>query len=105
MARRLFVALLVAASAYLLWAIVVAIDAESLFTAGPRISQDPWTWVTIVDLYLGFLVVGGAIVLRERRPRRYVPWLVALFCLGNLASAAYLTWALVHPGSTETIAD
>ncbi|MCL4848781.1 MAG: DUF1475 family protein [Acidobacteria bacterium] len=105
MARRWFAALLVAVSVYLLWAIVVAIDAESLFTAGPRISQDPWTWVTIVDLYLGFLVVGGAIVLRERRARRYLPWLVALFCLGNLASAAYLIAALWRPGSPETIAD
>lgn len=102
MIRRVFIAALVAGSAYLIWAIAVALRVESVFSAGPRIAQDPWTWVTIVDLYLGFLVVGGAMVVRERAWRRYLPWLVALFCLGNLASAAYLAWTLARrPSSTS----
>lgn len=94
MTRRLLLAALAAACLYLAWTIAVALRAESVFTAGPRIVQEPWTWVTVVDLYLGFLIAGGVIVLRERAWRRALPWLVAMFCLGNLATAAYAAWAL-----------
>jgi hypothetical protein len=95
---RLFVAGLVAVAGYLAYVIAVALGAESLFTAGPRIAADPWTWVTIVDLYLGFFVFSGFIVIRERLRWRAVVWLAAIFCLGNLACAAYLAWALHRGG-------
>jgi hypothetical protein len=93
----LFSAALLALSAVLARAIVVALGVESVFVAGPRIAQDPWTWVTIVDLYLGFLVFAGYIAAREGRLLRALPWLIALLVLGNLASAAYVAWA-IHRG-------
>jgi len=94
----LYVAVLVGVAAYLTWMIVVALRVESVFVAGPRISQDPWTWVTIIDLYLGFFVFSAYVIAREGRVLRAVPWLVALMGLGNLASAAYLVWALHRGG-------
>jgi hypothetical protein len=94
----LFSAVLLALSAVLVRAIVIALGVESVFVAGPRIAQDPWTWVTIVDLYLGFLVFGGYLVAREGRVLRALPWLVALLALGNLASAAYVVWAFHRGG-------
>lgn len=89
MIRTTFIAVTVLVALYLAWTIGVALGAESLFVAGPRIAKDPWTWVTIVDLYLGFLLAGGLIVARERRVLRWLPWLVGLLALGNLATAAY----------------
>lgn len=95
MTRRLFAFALLSGSLYLSWCIVLAVQSGNLFEAAGRLAREPWGWVTIVDLYLGFLVVGGLMVWRERRPVRWLPWLAALFLLGNLASAAYLVrWLL-----------
>jgi hypothetical protein len=102
MMRRIFAVVLVVAAGYLSWTIGVAARTESVFVAGPRIAQDPWTWVTIVDLYLGFLLAAGLIVARERRLARWLPWLAAILVLGNLATAAYaIVWLFgaARPGS------
>lgn len=104
MIRSIFIAVTVLVALYLAWTIGVALRAESLFVAGPRIAQDPWTWVTIVDLYLGFLVTAGVIVARERRPRRWLPWLVGLLTLGNLATAAYaVLWVASTAGAVPLL--
>jgi hypothetical protein len=95
MARAYVIGLLAAAS-YLVWTILVAFGSGSMFDAGARIAAEPWGWVTLVDLYLGFLVVGGLIVWRERRVTRWLPWIAALFFLGNLVSALYVARWLLH---------
>ena len=97
-AAPVYAAALAVVAFYLGWVIVVALGAESLLVAGPRLAQDPWGWVTIVDLYLGFLVFGGYLAARERNPWRTLPWLVALMALGNIVSAVYLAWALHRGG-------
>lgn len=58
----------------------------------------PWGRVTLVDLAAGFVVVGAIIVVRERDPFRWLPWLVGLLVLGNLVTALYVLYALGrHP--------
>lgn len=99
-AARLFAAALLAGAVALAWSILVALRAESLVTAGPRLAADPWGWVTIVDVYLGFLVFAGYLVARERSLGRTLPWLVGLAVLGNLVSALYLAVALHRGGYT-----
>ena len=96
MTVRVFVTVLLAWAAYLAWTIVSALQVESVFVAGPRLARDPWTWVTIVDVYLGFVVFAGFLVARERRPARYLPWLAGVFVLGNVVSAVYLAWVLAR---------
>mgnify|MGYP001267611035 CR=1 FL=1 len=81
-----------ALAALLSWEIGVAVRAESLLVAGPRLAADPWGWVTIVDVYLGFVVFAGYLCLREGRAVRAVPWLLAIFVLGNVATAGYVLW-------------
>jgi len=93
---KAFVVLIVAWGAYLAWSIALALGAESVFVAGPRMAGDPWGWVTIVDVYLGFVVLGAFIVARERRLARALPWLAGLFVLGNVAGAAYLASILLR---------
>jgi hypothetical protein len=89
-----FVLVTVALAALLAWSIGVAVRAESLLVAGPRLAADPWGWVTLLDVYLGFLVFAGYLCAREGRARRALPWLLAIAVLGNLATAAYVLWAL-----------
>jgi hypothetical protein len=95
---KAFVVLIAAWAAYLAWTIVLAASVESVFVAGPRMARDPWTWVTIVDVYLGFVAFGAFIVARERRAARYLPWLAGVFVLGNVVSAVYLAWVLARHG-------
>ena len=90
MIRRGFVAALVSGMAYLAWHIVAALNTGSIFTAGSRIAAEPWGFVTLIDLYLGFVAVGGLVVWREQSLRRAWPWLAGLLLLGNLATALYV---------------
>jgi hypothetical protein len=93
--RQLFTVVTALMACYLAWVIGVAIRHESIFVAGPRIAQDPWTWVTIVDLYLGFVLAGAVIIARERQVARWLPWVVGILVLGNLATAVYaVRWVL-----------
>lgn len=68
---------------------------------GSAILDLAWGRVTLIDLYLGFALFGAWIVLRERSPKRAVPWLVALAVLGNLAAAAYAFLAARESDSLE----
>lgn len=47
-----------------------------------------WGRVTLIDLYVGLVLFGGWILLRERSAAA-IPWLLALVVLGNLAAAVY----------------
>lgn len=51
-----------------------------------------WGIVTLIDLYGGFVVTGTWICVLERRAWRALPWLVAMFFLGNLATALYVVF-------------
>lgn len=93
---------LAGAIAYLVWCIAAALMADSLFDAAGRMAAEPWGWVTIVDLYVGFLVAAGVIVAREKHVMRWLPWLVALLVLGNVATAAYaIRWLLPTAGAAR----
>lgn len=83
---------------YLAWCVVVAQQAQSLFVGGPAVASQPWGWVTIIDLYLGFLVFGAYIAVREGSAARSAPWWLALFFLGNIASAGYVLAVLIRSG-------
>lgn len=96
--KPLFIVLTTALAGLLLWNIGIAARAESLMIAGPRLAADPWGWVTILDVYLGFLVFGGYLCVRERRASRALPWLLAITVLGNVATAAYVLWAVWRAG-------
>jgi hypothetical protein len=93
---RAYVLSLAAGAAYLGWSIVGAQLDESVVTAGPTLAALPWGWVTIVDVYLGFVAFGGYIVAREGSAGRAIPWLLALFVVGNIASAAYVVSVLLR---------
>lgn len=92
--KATFVLATVILTALLAWNILVALQAESLLTAGPRLAADAWGWVTILDVYLGFIVFGGYLCAREGRARHALPWLAGILVLGNVVTAAYLLWAL-----------
>ncbi len=53
-----------------------------------------WGRVSLIDLYVGFLVFAGWIVYREKSWGRIAVWIVLLLILGNLASCLYVLLTL-----------
>lgn len=54
-----------------------------------RITQDLWGWVTLLDLYLGFILMAIFIAIIERENSIAFMWIVPLFFLGNIWSALW----------------
>ncbi len=59
-----------------------------------RIVADPWGIVSLVDLYLGFIVASVVIVLFERNIGVAAIWVVPVYFLGNIITAIWLAWRL-----------
>lgn len=79
-----------AISGFALAALIVAAAIEA--PIGPsfaRITEDLWGWVTLFDLYLGFLILSVIIALTERHPLRAAAWILPLFVLGNVWSVVW----------------
>lgn len=73
--------------------IVRAAGSASFGDSFSAIAADPWGLVSLVDLYLGFLVAAVFIALFETRPAAAV-WIVLLLVLGNVVAAVWLVWRL-----------
>lgn len=64
-----------------------------LVAEGSAIWALPWGRVSLVDLYLGLVLFGGWVAVRQRNIVSTMLWLGALVLLGNLAAGAYVTVA------------
>ncbi len=60
------------------------------------IIADPWGVVTIVDLYLGFILASIVIWIVERAPLKALLWIVPLYGLGNAWLAVWLVVRLAR---------
>jgi hypothetical protein len=78
------------AAVALLAAIVWASSASSVLAGIRYIADDRWGVVTLIDVYAGALLVATWMWICERRLVTWVPWVIALLCLGHLVSLVYL---------------
>ena len=67
---------------------------ESLWAAWPAYSASPWAMATFWDAYSGFTLFWVWIAFRERSWPVRILWLLLVYALGNIATAAYLFIAL-----------
>jgi hypothetical protein len=86
--RTIALALAAALSIAIVWAGLTANFWESF----GRIIADPWGIVTLLDLYIGFIVASVLIYVVERG--RIIAWvvIVPMFFLGNVITALWLAW-------------
>lgn len=73
--------------------IVWAARADSLAAGLRRLTEHPWSVVTLMDLGAGLLLVAAWIAYRERRWYRILPWWVLLCGMGNWTSLLYVLQA------------
>ncbi|MAB83158.1 MAG: hypothetical protein CMJ24_06945 [Phycisphaerae bacterium] len=62
----------------------------------------PWFQLSMVDLYLGFLLFGGWVLFREPSRTAAVVWIVLLLTLGNVTACVYAIRAIVRSGGDWT---
>ena len=58
----------------------------------------PWGIVSLVDVYIGFILFSGWIVYRERSPVRSAVWIALVMILGNFTASLYALIALLTCG-------
>ncbi len=56
----------------------------------------PWFHLSMLDLYVGFLLFAGWILFREKTLVRALVWIALLLSLGNLIACLYAVIALVR---------
>ena len=67
------------------WAIAVG----NFGAAGDFLLSKPWGIVTMVDLYLGFLLSAVVIFYAEPDKKVALIWLLPIFVLGNVVTAVW----------------
>jgi hypothetical protein len=85
---------LLAMTAVLIYGFTVGNFAEE----GRQLLSMPWGIVSLVDLYVGFVLFSGWIVYRERSFARSVVWVILMMILGFWAGSLYALLALQHSG-------
>ena len=55
----------------------------------------PWGIVSLVDVYVGFVLFSGWIVYREKSLLRSAVWIALVMILGNFTASLYVLIALI----------
>ena len=85
---------LLAMTAVLIYGFVVGDFAEE----GRQLLSNPWGIVSLVDLYVGFVLFSGWIVYREKSAARSIVWVILMMVLGFWTGSLYTLLALQSSG-------
>lgn len=75
-------------------AILYAFIAGDFPSEGAWIISHPWGIVSLVDLYVGFILFSMWIVYREKSLVARIIWIILMMTLGNWTAALYILLAL-----------
>ncbi len=65
---------------------------------GAALLSNPWGIVSIIDLYVGFILFSGWIIYREKSVIRSIIWVVLMMVLGFFTGSLYTFIALQTSG-------
>jgi hypothetical protein len=69
---------------------------------GRALLSMPWGIVSLVDLYVGFVLFSGWIVYREKSLARSIVWILLMMVLGFFTASLYTLIALQTSGGDWT---
>lgn len=75
-------------------AITYGFMAGDFWADGALILANPWGVVSLVDLYVGFILFSMWIAFREKSPPVAAVWIIAMMILGFFTGALYVLLAL-----------
>lgn len=70
---------------------------------GGELLRNPWGVVSLVDLYVGFILFSIWIVLREEKISAMVIWIIAMMILGFFTGSVYLLKAAYESNGDKEI--
>ncbi len=65
---------------------------------GARLLANPWGIVSIVDLYVGFILFSMWIAFREKSVLSIIIWIILMMVFGFLTASVYILLALSRSG-------
>lgn len=71
-------------------------DGRSVIPLLDVMLEQPWGIVTLADLYLGFVLFAGLIILLEPNRKAGIVWGLSIVLLGNFVTAAWIVFRLPH---------
>lgn len=74
--------------------LLYAFTSGNLAQEGSVLLSMPWGIVSLVDLYVGFILFSGWIVYREKSVVRSVVWVILMMVLGFFTASLYVFIAL-----------
>ena len=79
-------------------ALIYGFTVGDFATEGKQLLSMPWGIVSLVDLYVGFVLFSGWIVYREKSAVRSVVWVILMMILGFWTASLYSLIALQTSG-------
>jgi len=70
--------------------LIYGFTAGDFFSDGSLILDNPWGIVSLVDLYVGFILFSMWIVFREKKLLLSIMWVVAMMIFGFFTGALYV---------------
>jgi hypothetical protein len=74
--------------------LIYGFTAGDFAAEGKQLLSMPWGIVSLVDLYVGFILFSGWIVYREKSAARSVVWVILMMILGFWTGSLYTLIAL-----------
>lgn len=74
--------------------LIYGFTAGNFAEEGKQLLAMPWGIVSLVDLYVGFVLFSGWIIYREKSAARSVVWVVLMMVLGFWTGSLYTLIAL-----------
>ncbi len=78
--------------------LIYGFTAGNFITDGVQLLSNPWGIVSLVDLYVGFILFSGWIIYREKSTIRSIIWVFFMLTLGFFTGALYTFIALQTSG-------
>ena len=74
--------------------LIYGFTAGNFMEDGAALLSNPWGIVSIVDLYVGFILFSGWIIYREKSVLRSIIWVILMMVLGFFTGSLYTFIAL-----------
>ena len=75
-------------------ALIYGFSVGNFLEDGAELLSNPWGIVSLVDLYVGFILFSGWIIYREKSVLRSIIWVFLMMVLGFFTGALYTLLAL-----------
>ncbi len=89
-------ALAVTVTIVMFFTLAYGISAGNFLEEGSLLFSMAWGKVTLIEVYIGFLLFSAWVVYREKNRATAVIWILLLLVLGNFITGLYITITLFN---------